>query len=491
MALADTLKTDLNAPITRQSDVYEKETIAPLREKYTKSLESEQKVAQEKEIRKSKDEAKLSKQMADYGYLQGKELEPIQQKYQDAVDKKSAAAYIPDQENPERLATILAITNLLGVMVGGKGKNSAQTALSAQNGMLEGYQQGRADIIKQQKSVFDENQKQLDKTIENLHRGFQEAMALAPVAKEAAHNKALQTINEENADFLRELYNKTGLVGASKSIGEALKQAEKLRGEMRKEEDKMIITPKEQQHLDLETERLAELKRHHGVVEDKQGRGATQQQAMAQRAVNALGGVASAVESIKELPAGTTTGLLPNLQTKDGMINYVRNAAGRKITSADAEMMNTLFTGIGRNLATIEGSGVATGLGELSKQMQSGVYINAGTDDPYKVAIKLADIRRIASENIQPAIDSGLMPESQRDTAEKLVKRIQEAIPFTTVDVVKAHNKGRATIGEAAQGVVQPGKKYASEAEAEQAFKAGTLKSGEKVNIGGVTGTWE
>ena len=54
MALADTLKTDLNAPITRQSDVYEKETIAPLREKYTKSLESEQKVAQEKEIRKSK-----------------------------------------------------------------------------------------------------------------------------------------------------------------------------------------------------------------------------------------------------------------------------------------------------------------------------------------------------------------------------------------------------------------------------------------------------
>ena len=263
MALANTLKTDLNAPIIRQSDVYEKETIAPLLEKYTKSLESEQKVAQEKEIRKSKDEAKLSKQMADYGYLQGKELEPIQQKYQDAVDKKSAAAYIPDQENPERLATILAITNLLGVMVGGKGKNAAQTALSAQNGMLEGYQQGRADIIKQQKSVFDENQKQLDKTIENLHRGFQEAMALAPVAKEAAHNKALQTINEENADFLRELYNKTGLVGASKSIEVALKQAEKLREEMRKEEDKMIRTSHQiemerqgREHLSLEERKI-------------------------------------------------------------------------------------------------------------------------------------------------------------------------------------------------------------------------------------------
>jgi hypothetical protein len=35
----------------------------------------------------------------------------------------------------------------------------------------------------------------------------------------------------------------------------------------------MIITPKEQQHLNIEKERLAELKRHHGVVENKQGRG--------------------------------------------------------------------------------------------------------------------------------------------------------------------------------------------------------------------------
>jgi len=42
--------------------------------------------------------------------------------------------------------------------------------------------------------------------------------------------------------------------------------------------------------------------------------------------------------------------------------------------------------------------------------MQSGIYINAGVDDPYKVAIKLADIRRIATENIRPAIESGLMP---------------------------------------------------------------------------------
>jgi len=272
-ALAETLKTDLNAPITRQSDIYEEKTVAPLRKKYTESLESEQNVAQQKEIRKSEDEAKYAKSMAEFGETQAKKLDPIREKYQKAIDKKSAAAYIPDQENPERLATILAITNLLGVMVGGKGKNSAQTALAAQNGMLEGYQKGRADIVKQQKDVFDENQKALDKTIENLHRGVQDAMALAPVNKEAAHNKIMQTINEEGADFLRELYNKTGPVGLSKSLAEAVKVVEKHKSEMRKEEDKNIPSRHELEIERQGRERLRQGERGLNIKEEKAARG--------------------------------------------------------------------------------------------------------------------------------------------------------------------------------------------------------------------------
>jgi len=149
---------------------------------------------------------------------------------------------------------------------------------------------------------------------------------------------------------------------------------------------------------------------------------------------------------------------LPNLQTKDGMTNYVRNTVGRKIASREADMLNTLFTGLGRNLAAIEASGAATGLSELSKQMQSGTYINSGTDDPYKVALKLADIRRIAVENIRPAIDSGLMPKGQAQTAENLVKRIEAAIPYTTLDVVKAVGGGKQTIGEATGAAVSKSK---------------------------------
>jgi len=241
MALADTLKTDLNAPL-RPSQQFEKETIVPLREKMMTSLESEASVGRQKEMQQASSAANLSASMATYDTQAAEKLhnDPNLMKYQEAIDQKSKAAYIPDQENPERLATVLAITNLLGIAIGGKGKNSAQTALAAQNGMLEGYQKGRADIIKQQKDVFDENQKALDKSIENLHRGFQDALALAPRDRQAAEQKAMSTINQENADFLRELYNKNGLVAASKTVAELLKQAEARQKLMQQEENKNI-----------------------------------------------------------------------------------------------------------------------------------------------------------------------------------------------------------------------------------------------------------
>ena len=262
MALADTLKTDLNAPVVRPSQQYEKETIAPLRERMMTALESEENVGRKKEIQQASSQANLNASMVTYDTQASEKLhnDPNLIKYQEAIDQKSKAAFIPDQENPQRLATVLAITNLLGIAIGGKGKNSAQTALAAQNGMLEGYQQGRADIIKQQKDIFDTNQKQLDKTIENLHRGFQDALALAPTDRKAAEEKAMSTINRENADFLRELYNKTGLVGASKTIAELLKQAESRQKLMQQEEMKMIKTPHE-----IEIER-------HELEMERQGR---------------------------------------------------------------------------------------------------------------------------------------------------------------------------------------------------------------------------
>jgi len=201
-------------------------------------------------------------------------------------------------------------------------------------------------------------------------------------------------------------------------------------------------------------ELIAEQRRANAAQAAEKTQKATQQQFIVQRAVNALGGVQSALETIVALPEGSTTGWLPNLQTKDGMFSAVRNQLGRKISSVDAEFMNTLFSGIGRNLASIEASGTATGLTGLANQLQSGVYINAGVDDPFKVAMKLADIRRIATENIRPSINSGLMPKQQAAEAQRLVEQIEKIIPYTTLDVANAYRQAKGGARQTISGSV-------------------------------------
>jgi tetratricopeptide (TPR) repeat protein len=334
----------------------------------------------------------------------------------------------PTKDNAESLAGLFSVVSTIGIMLGSSGKQSGLNAMNAMTGMMSGWQKGRADLFKREKEEFDKEFNRIKTIHEDLRKDLEDYMKLLPYDKEAAMYKAAEISAKTGTDSIINSYIKKGQAdNALKLLSSAAKLIEH-------EEDRRA--------------KAAE-----------KGAKITQQQQMAQRAVNSLGGVASALESIKELPAGTTTGLLPNLQTKDGLLNYVRNTLGRKVTKREAEEMNTIFTGIGRNLASIEASGAATGLSELSKQMQSGLYINSGIDDPYKVAIKLADIKRIAVENILPAIDSGTLTPGQAESARGLINRINQAIPFTTIEVIQAGRQpGKQTIGDVTTQAVEKGR---------------------------------
>ena len=178
--------------------------------------------------------------------------------------------------------------------------------------------------------------------------------------------------------------------------------------------------------------------------------------ARTQRGINATGNIASSLEALNKFSSGTTTGFLPELTTKKGMTNALTSASVRGLTSDEANQMNTVFTGIGRSLAAVETGGLATGLADLSKKMEEGIYIRPG-DKPKAVAGKLADIRRITEESLQPAIDSGMLTPKQEITARKLLERIETAVPYTTNDVIDATRKpGAKTIGEVSKELVIP-----------------------------------
>ena len=418
----------------------------------------------------------------------GQQQESAMQGYQEKLEKEPLPAFIPSKDNAQDIAGLFGVISVISMLVGGGGKMSGQLALGNMNGMMEGYRKGREDLYKKERTEFDKNFKAMMQKHTEFRQEMEDAVKLAVTNKEEGFRAAELAAAKAGSDIVKAQLRKGDLLGAYNLVKESQSGAEHALQMEQKARAEEAAEKFRRDQARIAAEAKVEAAREKAAAKTEK---VTQQQMMAQRAVNSLGGVASALESMKELPAGTTTGILPNLQTKDGLLNYVRNNVGRKVSSREAEILNTLFTGVGRNLASIEASGAATGLAELSKQMQSGIYINAGVDDPYKVAIKLADIRRIATENIRPAIESGLMPKQQAEVASQLVQRIEKAIPYSTVDVVRAATQGKTTLGEKAEEVVRPAKTYASEADAEAAFKSGNLKSGEKVIIGGQRGIWE
>jgi len=349
--------------------------------------------------------------------------------YVDDAKKKEAEfpypEFHPTKDNAETLGGLFSIVSTLGIMLGSSGKQSGLNAMNAMSGMMTGWQKGRADLFKREKEEFDKEFNRIKTIHESLRKDLEDYMKLLPYDKEAAMYKASEISAKAGSDSIINSYIKNGQAqNAMKLLDSAAKLIEK------------------------EDERRAK------AAEKTQK--ATQQQFRAQTIINALGGVSSAVESISKLPAGTTSGVLPNLVSKDGMFNAVRNMAGRKMSSAESKALDTLFKGVSRNLAAIEASGAATGLVGLAQSLEA-LSPKAG-DSTYDAAIKMADIRRVAAENVGPLITSGLLTKEQAQTAQGLVERLERAIPYTTDDVINAKFGGKQTIGEKSQSIVEQGR---------------------------------
>jgi hypothetical protein len=115
-------------------------------------------------------------------------------------------------------------------------------------------------------------------------------------------------------------------------------------------------------------------------------------------------------------------------------------------------------------------------------------------DTAFDVALKLADIRRIAVENIRPLIASGLMKPEQVAEANRLIAKIEQVVPYTTNEVMDARYAGKTNYGQSMQNIVEKGNvkgTFATEAEADAAFKQGKIKKGDRIKIGNATGVYE
>jgi len=183
--------------------------------------------------------SELAKAEADTTKKYAEEREPpeLKTKLESAVDEVGKP-FVPTQQTAGDLALMFTMTNILGFLIGGGAKGNAQAALSAQNGMLEGYQKGQMDVYKKQKDIFDENQKALAKTVEGLRDQLKRAADTAAVNKELGMAQARDAISQHSANTMKEYLEKNGIAATYELAEKAWQMNEKLQEKKRQEEDR-------------------------------------------------------------------------------------------------------------------------------------------------------------------------------------------------------------------------------------------------------------
>lgn len=409
-----------------------------------------------RQIPEAETDVQLKKEQRDIaakeaGLTRGQEMTAAQEKELAAgaekINQYKLPEFKPTQDDLMSYAQLGSTIATLGLLLGNGGKYSSKAALASMTGMLNGWRQGRKDLYERELKNFEKETQRLTAMRKDLQADLDRAMKLWPTKRAEAIALAETAAYKAGSQSVFASMVKAGNLKGLNGLLESAKKADEKQLEI-----KMRLEEKAKEAAATAEYRKAML------AQRGQGgqRSASQQQFIAQRAVTALRGAASVAESIMKLPEYSNAGVLPSMQTKDGMMNAVRNAGARKLSSTEAKAIDTLYSGVSRYLAAIEASGTATGLTVLAGQLEKIKPVLG--DKVQDVALKLADMRRISTEAIEAMIESGLLPEQQGKAAQEQVLRMKKAIPFTTDDVVNAIAGQKRSIGEAAGEVAERGR---------------------------------
>jgi hypothetical protein len=127
-------------------------------------------------------------------------------------------AFVPTKETTQDLAGIFSLMSVVGMIVG---KNNAQLAMSSMNGMLEGYQKGRADLYKKELIQFDKNFKVLQNKVMTLEKELTEAMELKKLDREKGDLAITMALAKGESPLLNAMRSKQGDVAVLNAVQSA------------------------------------------------------------------------------------------------------------------------------------------------------------------------------------------------------------------------------------------------------------------------------
>jgi hypothetical protein len=152
---------------------------------------------------------------------------PERNTLEEARQEMSSMAFVPTKDNATDLAAMFSLINIVGMLVG---KSNAQRSMSAMNGMLEGYQKGRADLYKREQIEFDKNFKAMQAKVATLEKALTEAMEVKKYDKEKGDLMVTMALAEAESPVLKAMAARQGVVKVQQALEQVSADMEKVVG---------------------------------------------------------------------------------------------------------------------------------------------------------------------------------------------------------------------------------------------------------------------
>ena len=420
----------------RALGVYQPFTTA--KEEYVKSLgkaESDilQSEQEQKRIQATGTSAAAQKQVAD--------IEKGQRDLEEAMQKEPLPKFVPSKENAQDLAALFSLVNVMGFLIGGAGKENAQAAMSAMNGMLEGHQKGRADLYKQELSEFDKNFKAMVQKHAEFRRKYEDAVKLAAVDKEAGVAQAELVAIEYGSNVVKAKAKKGDILGGLETINsgqklveEAYKYLEKIEAEQSRRQFE-LDKEKDRRRFELDMQK-ASFAHAEKVANARAGAKATAADrfGFGDIVAGASNEAAAAIRNLMGLPFESTSGFFGGKQT-NSLFTAPLDAFANTLTSESVQRYNTQSGKLGYNLAQLMSGGRAVRVSDVD-QMNKILQIREG-DTLETAASRIAEARQLAERTIEVRAKSPNTPEGLREVFKENLQTIKETVPFTVDDINK------------------------------------------------------
>jgi hypothetical protein len=359
-------------------------------------------------------------------------------------------AFVPTKETTQDLAGIFSLMSIVGMVVG---KGNAQLAMSSMNGMLEGYQKGRADLYKKELTQFDKNFKAMQSKVLTLEKELSEAMELKKLDREKGDLAITMALAKAESPLLNAMRNRLGDVAVSNGVQDTKKTLNTLvslnndlraKADARADADRIArenrLAADERARLSREqTKQLAELRA------SQPGRQGQHALTFASRVYGNIENAVNDLVNLTNLPAVAESPIFAGMIGADRatVLQNITAFAARKVTNQDQRAFEQIANSLDAALARLEAQGLANGSTRGAIASFSALKPREG-DEAINMAIYLARVKQEIETGIKVHAEMPGATPGQKQNNVRNIERINKTVPFSvedTLNVLKANRK--------------------------------------------------